>query len=416
VSFEVPPEERAEAYTVGFYDSGATPRVSHDLPEGRPGETLSEAQARGLAVEVVESQLEFSAETVREISADEAVRPDRTDWVFTFAATEGYPLGEGEGRLVVGIAGDEVVGAGRFVHIPEEWERDWQANESLRQLPSLVMVAFVLFLALGAAILAVVRWARGSLVTRPLRVLSVPLAVILLISGINEWPNAVGIFTTQASFWNQAVMVILGIGLGSIVLAISLGLLASLGHTWIQASPQRVMAAGTVGLAVGLALIGGSEALSGLGSSGPPGWPDYGGAVTYLPWASVALGGLVQYLALASIALLLMGSLESLQGTKWSWAAIPLVLVVGLAISSNPPGAGWFSWIGGAVSVAAAIGVLWGLCRRLGWAILPGAASAPVFLDLAETILRNPFPGSILGATLGIAGVVVVMNRWARAV
>ena len=415
VSFEVPPEERAEEYGVGFFESGTSPRVSHGLPEGRPGETLSEDDARALALDAIEAQLGISREEIREVSADENVRPARTDWTFIFRVTEGYPLEEGEGRVMVRIAGNEVTGTASFVHVPEEWEREWQAAGSKRQLPSLLFIALLGLLALGALVLAIVMWTRRALDVRPLRALGPLLVGLLLVTGANEWPNAMGVFTTQLSLGNQVVMVVLGIGLGSVFLALGLGLLASLGHTWLPRGPHRLRAATAIGLALGFAYLGATEALAGMGPSGPPGWPDYAGAATYLPWLSITLGALIQYVTLTSVALVLMGTMERLWGTRWVWAAIPLTLVIGFALASNPPGSSWFFWIGGSVATAVGIGIFWVLCRRMGWAVFPAAAAVPVLAGLGEIIVQNPFPGSILGATLGIVGAFVSMHRWTRA-
>ncbi|MBT8398362.1 MAG: hypothetical protein KJN92_15415, partial [Gemmatimonadetes bacterium] len=414
VSFEVPPEERAEAFTVGLYQTGRSPRVTHDLPEGRAGARLPEEEARILATEAVELQLGGDPERIREISADENVLPERTDWTFTFAATEGYPLAEGEGRFMVRIAGEEVVGVGRFVHIPEEWARTWQAEESKRALPSLVPIGLLIFLTIGAGVLAIVMWARGHLETRPLRLLSVPVAVLFLFTGINEWPNAVGVFSTTLSFGNQTAMVILGVGLGAMLLSAALSLLASLGHTWLREPRTRIFRPAVAGGALAMAFIGASQALSRLGPSQPPTWPDFSGAVTFVPWLAVGLGGLIQHLILTSVLLFLLGSLERIRSTGWTWAGIPLLLVLGFSLASYPPGTTWLFWTGGAIAVAAGIGIFWTICRRLGWAVLPGAAAAVVLLGLVETGLRNPFPGAVLGACLGAAAVVVATIRWTR--
>jgi len=414
VSFEVAPEERAESYSVSLFASGRAPSVSHVLPEGRPGKTLTEEEARVLALMALKDQLEAISGTVREISAEESVRPDRTDWTFTFAATEGYPLAEGEGRAEVRIAGDEVVGASKFVHVPEDWEREWRADESRRALAGIPSVALLLLLALGALILGIVRWTRGSLYTPPLPVLSGVIAIILLLTTINEWPNTVGNFTTQLSFANQVALALLGSGLGLAFLAAGAGLLGALAHTWIQERPPSIQGSAAVGLALGVVYVGFSGLLSRLAPAGLPGWPGYGGAISYLPWLSTAMTAVLGFLMATAGALLLLATLERLRSTRWSWTGVPLVLLIGLTLASNSPGASWLVWVGSAAVLAACIGFLWVLCRKLGWAILPGVIAAPVLLGMVETTLRHPFPGTTLGAVFGMAGVVAAMHLWTR--
>ncbi len=414
LGFELPPEERAETYTIGFYDTGLSPRISHGLPEERAGANLSEGEARVLALEAADFQLGFRSGELREVSADETALPNRTDWTFIFSATEGYPLTEGDGRVQVRIAGDEVVAAGRFVHVPEEWERDWQSERSKRQLPPLVAAGLLALLAIGALVLSVVKWAKGSLLTRPVRVVSLATATVFLLSGINDWPRAIGVFTTQLSFGNQAAMVILGIGLGSLLLGLSIGLMAGLGLTWIRGGGRPVGGSGLVGLAVGVALVGASSLLVRLGPEGPPGWPDYSGAVSLLPWVSVALRATLQFLVTTSGLLLLLGSLSAVGRSRWAWSAIPLTLLVGLTLAPNPPGTSWYFWVGTGAALAAGTGVFWALCRRWGWALLPAAAAVPVILGLLETAMRNPFPGSLLGSAVGAAALAAGVVGWTK--
>jgi len=130
---------------------------------------------------------------------------------------------------------------------------------------------------------------------------------------------------------------------------------------------------------------------------------------------STASGAVIAFLTATAATLLLLATLERLMGTRWSWAGVPLVLLTGLTLASNPPGADWLFWVGTAVGIAAFIGLLWALCRRLGWAILPGVVAAPVLLGVVETALRGPFPGNTMGAVFGFVGVVAAMHFWTRA-
>ncbi len=384
-------------------------------PRDAQEETLTEEEARILALRALEDLLGTVPEAVREISADETVRPNRTDWTFTFAATEGYPLATGEGRAEVQIAGNEVVGVSRYVHVPEDWEREWRAQERKRTFAIIPSASILLILAAGALVLAILRWSRGSLHSPPLRVLSRVMAVLLLLTGVNEWPNTMSAFTTQLSFGNQVGISLLGLVLGLGLMAVGVALLAALGHTWIQGRPPSVKNPALVGLSLGVGYVGLSVLLSRFGPDGPPGWPAYGGAVSYLPWMSTALGAVIAFLTATAMALLLLATLERLAGTRWSWTGAPLVLLVGLTLASNPPGASWMIWVGGALGIAVGIGLLWTLCRQVGWAILPGVVAAPVLLGVVETALRHPFPGNTLGAVLALAGVAGAMHIWTRA-
>ena len=60
---------------------------------------------------------------MKEVSARPAKLKARTDWTFTFLDTTVPALPQGEPRVAVEIAGDEVTAAYRFVFVPEEWQR-----------------------------------------------------------------------------------------------------------------------------------------------------------------------------------------------------------------------------------------------------------------------------------------------------
>jgi hypothetical protein len=303
----------------------------------------------------------------------------------------------------------------RFIHIPESWEREWAAEASKRQIVTLILAALLGFLALGGLVLAIRHWTRGTLLTPPLRVLTAVTAGLFLVTGANEWPNTVNVFTTQVSYSNQVVMVLLGLGLAAAFLAAGVGLLGALGHTWIQGRPRYIRGSMEVGLGLGAAYVGVSGLMARLTRTGLPPWPDFNGAVSFLPWVSISLGSVVSFLTMTAGALLLLGALERSQGTRWAWASLPLILLVGLTLAPNPAGSGSMLWIWAGAGVSLGIGILWSLCRRLGWAILPGVMAAPVLLSLISNGLQTPYPGHTLGTILGLGAVLLATGIWTRA-
>ncbi len=122
--FEGNVAERAEEFLVFVGPDGEVQRMTHRLPEGRAGAQLEEDEARAIAVAALRTDLGLEPEGLEEVSADPSQLPERRDWSFVFKDPAGYPLDTGEARIIVRIAGDEVVETGRFVHIPEEWERE----------------------------------------------------------------------------------------------------------------------------------------------------------------------------------------------------------------------------------------------------------------------------------------------------
>ena len=122
--------ERAEEWRVFVTKAGQILRTEHTLPEARPGATLDENAARERAVASVARDfgLDIAGGTLREVSARPAKRKARTDWTFTFVDASLPPLPQGEPRIAVEIAGDEVTVVRRFVFVPEQWERQQRAT------------------------------------------------------------------------------------------------------------------------------------------------------------------------------------------------------------------------------------------------------------------------------------------------
>lgn len=414
ISFQVPPEERAESFLVTGLAPGQIPRIRHILPEGRPGETLSEDQARVLAHQALEEILETPPETVRELSAEETVRPARRDWVFTFEAEGPTPLAGVERRLGVQVAGNEVVHARKYVHVPEDWEREWRADASRRSLSLIPPAAVLLLLALGVLVLAAVMWSRRRLDPAPVRAVVMVLGPALLLSAIVGWPNTKSAFTTQLSLANQTTMALLGILLSTMVLTLAVGLFMALGYRWMGRPPRPIRHPMFVGVTVGLGFIGISNLLWSLGAPGLPEWSTYSGAVSYLPWLSTALAPLITFVIMTASATLLLSALERLQETRWSLAGFPILLLIGLTLAPNPNGGSWWIWIVGSLATGTGVGALWMVCRKIGWAILPGIISVIVIAGEAENALRRPFPGHTMGALLGILGVSALTFFWTR--
>jgi membrane protease YdiL (CAAX protease family) len=414
VRFDVEPEERGERYVVRIGAAGDLLEVRHELPEARPGASLEEQEARSLALEALRSRQGVTTARAREISAEETARPNRTDWTFTFAATEGYPLEVGEGRWTVRIVGDEVAGVRSFVHVPEEWQREWRSRGEARLLALLPLGAFLLFLLLAAGVVGLVKGARGNLDRGPFLALGGALLVAGALTSLNEWPGALGGFTAEEAFMNQVGMAVFGtlLGIGSV--AGGIALLGALAHTWLDERATGVSGAAWWGLGLGVVAAGVVRWSPTLVASGPPEWPGYAGVVSYLPWLSRGLSSLTDFLGVTVIALLLLVSLRLLRRRGKGWLGVPLLLVVGLTLAPNHPGMSWLAWAGTGLAGAAGIGLVALAVARLGWAVAPGLVAAPVLLEEVETVLTRPFSGSAAGALLGLVLMTGAMVLWTR--
>src|SRR5262245_33504720 len=130
--FEGDVTETAEEWLVVVSNSGEVRNVIHRLPEARPGASLDEDAARRIAQQTVLARtgLDAAHGEAKEVLAKPSKQKARIDWDFNFVDMKIPALPQGEPRVAVEIAGDEVTSVGRFVHTPEDWERRQRAADT----------------------------------------------------------------------------------------------------------------------------------------------------------------------------------------------------------------------------------------------------------------------------------------------
>jgi hypothetical protein len=100
-TFEGDVADRAEEWQIFVTSTGEARTVRHTLPEGRPGASLTEDEARRRRSRRSPKDWPEAATGISEISARPAKLNARTDWTFTFR-TRPVPLPKGEPRIAVG--------------------------------------------------------------------------------------------------------------------------------------------------------------------------------------------------------------------------------------------------------------------------------------------------------------------------
>lgn len=155
VQFEGDVAERAEEYICFIDNRKDIYRVWHILPEAQKGKSLSEGEARGLALDTIKEKFKIDANQLKEISAIDIKKPERKDWNFIFQDTTHVLKDGGQTRINIVIAGDKIVDYEQFIFAPETWIR----TETLRQsmLTSFSGLAFIfmvllIMVSLGATV------------------------------------------------------------------------------------------------------------------------------------------------------------------------------------------------------------------------------------------------------------------------
>ena len=214
----------------------------------------------------------------------------RTDWTFTFADTTIAALPQGEPRIDVGIAGDEVVSARPYVFVPEDWERKQRAAGTRDLIIRIADIMVFAGLLVGAAVLAVMAWSKRRYAPM-LFVSAGGLMLLLSIIGLaNTWPSLIASVPTAAPL-QLALIGVIGIG------AVGLMISASLVGLALGAVPHRLTLSGEMpqtdaarlGIAVGLF---GAAAAAIAGALSAPQWaqsPQIDAAGSLIPVLQAAL-------------------------------------------------------------------------------------------------------------------------------
>ncbi|MCX6992342.1 MAG: CPBP family intramembrane metalloprotease [Kiritimatiellaeota bacterium] len=336
--FEGDVAERAEEYHVLIAPTQVVYRFSHQLPEERPGATLSEGQARRRAVAAAGKLLQRDAGTFREVSATPSKLKARTDWTFTFQDPLTSSLKEGELRLDVEIAGDQVVDVYRYVHVPETWSR---RDRSAETTADIVYFALIGLMAVSLAIgffVELFHWGHCRVAVGLMVVVFVCLSLLDGARWINQWPAMIFNFST-AQPWLDQVWKSSGIRLliKMIVVPAFFALIAAM--AW---RPDQKPATTLVPRDVwvwGLALGAGFAAIMALGDwlnlhYAPP-WSEYGALNAGHPWLMPALETVSLYLKMVFVALLFIKVMNrlTLQWTRWQGLGLLLIALLGVSMA-----------------------------------------------------------------------------------
>lgn len=408
--FEGPVAERAEEYRVAVGPTTGNVRYRHRLPEDRALPSLHEEAARLLAERALLEKYGMPPEVLALVTAEADQLPERMDWTFTFRVPAIAELAQGETRATVEVSGDRVTDVYRFVHVPEEWEREDRSRQTLRSTLLFVSGGLLLLLGLAAIIVGVVRWSRSDFRLAAFTTITLVVLVGAVLQQANAWPTLVAGFNTAQPYSFQLFAALAGMGIGSVVVASVMGVMAGLGHT-LDGRSERPLA---FGAAIGLLLAGLAAVATGRFRTGPePSCPDFTGAGAVLPAAAPLLDAVVGYVTVTALVLGGFALLRLVAG-RWAWAAVALALLAGLGIVGVDEPTGVGSWILGGVLAGALVYGIHRVERRTGPAILPGLVVVTTGAPVLVFALRNPYAGAWIGAALGLAAMVAAAVAWTR--
>jgi hypothetical protein len=414
--FEGDVADRAEEWRVMVAETGEALNVRHTLPEGRPGTALDEPSARAFAGTALLQRLHLDAARgqVREISARPQKLKARTDWTFTYVDTTVPPLPKGEPRIEVDIAGDEIAGVGRFVYVPEEWQRQDRAartRNTILQIGSTLVFGALL---VGAAVAGVIMWSRRQYAPRLFLTAAALTFIVSVVRFANGWPSLLAAIPTAVPL-PIALAGLVGIGIVGLILTASLVGLALGGQplrlTTCLDLPDRD--ARMLGVAAGL--VGAAVAIAGAWVR-MPAWahfPDLSPLATVAPALQVVLAPITSWMTRTAVILATLVMIErwTVGLTHRRLPAIAALVVIGVLATGAPEGHHIGMWAAGAAITTAGFLVAYLWLLRFDLTMVPLSLGTMSAVAILARGVQQPFSNALL-ASIGGAILIEALAFW----
>ncbi len=414
-------QERAEEFLVYVDTSTKAVRVRHQLPEVRSGQVLDQATARKIALATIREKGGLSADRLRKVSAEPVKLPNRQDWTFTFADPDPL-LPEGETRVSVEIAGEQVVDFYRGVHVPEDWLRTDRSHRTMRQIVQILSALVLVLIVIAGAVVAIVSWSRKQFSVPTFLAFAALVLCIQTFASWNSWQATAAAFSTAQPLGDQILTELGSAAVGALFLALLLGLImgwlhrsnAALG-TGAQPSTRNRLETIWFGLSLGVAFAFLGRMASLMNTAADPTWASYGALEDYFPSMSPLLGSLATYLLTTIVLLLFFSGVNNFTGA-WSRkkrVGTLLILVAGLVFRGIVAET-LLPWISGGILLGAGLWLAYIFVLRFDLNLIPMASCGLIGLDRVQQGLYQAYPGSLFGESLAVLGLMVLAVLWSR--
>lgn len=387
--------ERSQEYQtcIGSDGKGAYGPINwtHAIPEASPGVTLSKQDARTLAQQTLINN-GYMLENLYEIKAKPQQLPERVDWTFTFGNKKTDLIKEGELRIVVSITGDLVTQVRKKVHVPEEFKRTYQNNQTItKSLQTLCyQFAWILFICGLIYALLLLAYKQLSLIL----VAQGILAFMLLFSSsiINNWPTVIAQFNTQAPLLNQLLstygILIIRYIIRATVFGSVLGVSLAYKERYRYASTKQTI---VTGVTTGVMLHALLAMLELLKPSVEPLRASLRGIAQFLPMLAYITSYLLEYVsyALAFTLLAIFINRITNYGTKRLLIALGVCVCISLTtLGMQSLEVVWF-WFMSSIILAICMFVLWYYIIRFSYEAIIITVATTFCLSITQQMMFN---------------------------
>lgn len=254
-----------EEYRVHFHpNTGEILAFQHILPESAPGDSLTESEARSLAIKyLIENEVDTSLFTVQSI--EQRARPNRLDWNITLEGKDSFWATIDESRPIINmmVSGSDLGMFIRDYKLPEEWTRSRTAQTLGSTVHNFGRIAILILFGIAGVVLLIIKMREVETFRwKPTLIIGLIVALVTIAMGINRIEQVLSQYMTTMP-WNQFQLVIgislliSGIGIGGVaVLGTALSRLYYPGSLIAWKAPERyIFARDTLFTAI-IAIVG----------------------------------------------------------------------------------------------------------------------------------------------------------------
>ena len=393
--------ERAEEYQVYGDGSGRVFRVNHNLPEARPGENLTEDEARGMARSALDEPSNF-----KEVSAMAGKRPARTDWTFVFKDTRAYGLPEGEPRISIEVAGDQVADTARYVYVPEEWSRNERRQRNLPTIFGLACTIAVVAIVVAAAVVGVIHWSRKrAFSSRTCFTLFGILFLLGAVNIVNSWPALAAEASTAQPLALQGGIIIVTSLVAGLFTAAALALVAGLAGANANGAQRLPLGRSIlIGVSVGLVLAGSGALARNAAPAMTPFWGNLAAASMFVPAIGAAIGPLTAFFTQTLVLLSVMYAFDRRPRAAALWIIVGIAVAGSSGIETIP------SWLIAGATTGLLLMIAYTLVFRHRRELLLISTATLAILSTIRDGLQHAYPAALAGSIA--AAILVAIAQW----
>ena len=408
--------ERAEEYHVFINAFGDVQRIMHQLPESRAGKTLTQQEARTITYNYIQKNYALTEQQLQEISAVAAKLPARVDWTFEFENQElSNKLEMLKVRIHIGIAGDIVSDAYRYIYVPEEWSRTERNYASLVSTINTMCSLLVMLLILCAAFVALHSWSKKRFNKNIFLLVCTFWMLLFILQFCNSWPLIKATFNTTETVGVQTLSILIFTFIKMLFRALSIALVLGYIHKkFISTSFTTTTRTWLLGISLGVCYSGLNALVTFLAPKTAPFWLDSLAAGTYLPFLGLRFVDLSTFIIQVTGFIVIIMLLNYLNMRKSTIGIFITIFLMSCAFTPLTPIITLTIWLLRSTLTALFLYVSYYYVIRYDRSIAPVVIATPLVLAALQQAIINPYPGAIINSVFFIAIITLLASVWSQ--